>query len=223
MTNLYLSNEVYNELDSSGEVTMEGGFKHPFLDNLIIVNPKAKWTFNEKSVTCIFKRNDSLLEGYVDFFNGKKIHRKTINLMTFDKLYTVDKNNLNLLTNSYEKLSNDQRILMMAQHIFIIGVYLIIEINEGRYNKKTIKRPKFWKKNKKKYQDDVKYNSHYLVEIGRTYQQKNPDALTGKTELRYHMRRGHYRFIKSKGERVWIDAYYAGNKKLGEITKDYKK
>ncbi len=37
---------------------------------------------------------------------------------------------------------------------------------------------------------------------------------------RHHMRRGHYRQLKT-GKRVWVAAYWAGDKHLGIVHKDY--
>ncbi len=59
-----------------------------------------------------------------------------------------------------------------------------------------------------------------LVSISHTKKEVNEPHEKTDIRQRYHMRRGHWRNLRS-GKRVWVRSCYAGDKLLGTVYKDY--
>lgn len=70
-------------------------------------------------------------------------------------------------------------------------------------------------------QADIKTNEVYKLCIIKSNVFKNTYGLPTHIQQKEHIRRGHYRHYKN-GKVIFIEAYKAGNKELGVITKDYK-
>lgn len=217
MTNLYLSKEVYEKIDDLGE-KLQGEYKHPVDDDLIIIHPAYPYTFDNHAISCIKIYDNDCLEGYVDVFKGNTPKRFTI-----PPTRPIEISQEQMRLHAMQDRSDNDKVFYIVSNIFYMGMCAVVAINEGHFNKETTKRPKIWKRHRKRYKSQCKYDSHFLVKIGKTHQQDNPDSLSNSVEQRHHMRRGHWRFIKSRGERIWIKPYWAGNKDLGTINKDYKR
>lgn len=223
MTNLYIDKDVYEKIDTlvKGDFVHDE-YKHPFSDDLIIVHPKFPYTNNERPIQRIVRRDDGLIYGYVDIYDDRGYYRYEIKPVDYDGLWKQQEDmHRDFKIGSVHGQEVDQTKFTGA-NVFFMGVLTVMMLNQRLFDKETINRPKVWKRRRKRYKDHCGYDSHYLVKIGRTYNQVDIETLTNTTELRYHMRRGHWRFIPSKGEKVWIKPYWAGNKNLGTITKDYK-
>ncbi len=70
----------------------------------------------------------------------------------------------------------------------------------------------------------VKGNTYHIINVETPairYIPKEAEERQ-KTDIRqrYHMRRGHYRMLKSE-KKVWVRACYAGDRDLGIVHKDY--
>jgi len=219
MTNMYLKKDtlqtIHNVAAQDEGCEIVENYKHPFKDNLLFFVKEGKNTV----VICLEKRNDSLMSGYVDYLeDSRSPDRYEVPADLPEKYWNLIGDGLH--KEGYEFVKRSRRIHSI--YMAVLCVLCVNMINAGFFGKKQTHRPKTWKSKRKRYKADYVYDSHWLVEVGKSYTQANPEALSGTIEQRHHMRRGHWRFIPSKGEKVWIKPYWAGNKKLGTITKDYK-
>jgi|TARA_R100001163_G_scaffold2519_3_gene3895 hypothetical protein len=217
MTNLYLSKEVYDKIEHLGK-ELEGEYRHPVVDDLIIVHPAYPYTWNERAVSLIKTHGSDYVSGYVEIYKDGKPMRVPIKPCSAgqisDKQYEL---------HNIQGRNNNQEMAYIFHNVFYMGMCAVLAINGGYLSKSQTSKPKAWKRLRKRHKGDIRYDSHYIVNINKTYQQSNPESLSNAVEQRYHMRRGHWRYMKSKGERVWIKPYWAGNKDLGTINKDYKR
>lgn len=217
MTNLYLTREVYQTIELRLEQDALPEYKHPFDGDLIILHPAYPYTFDQRAVSCIKPLDGNLFSGYVDIFNKKNVSRFNLNPATPQDIL---KEQLRLY--GIKNRSRDEHNAYVISNVFCMGMYAVVAINDGVFDKRSISKPKIWKSKRKRYKAENLRDAHWLVEIGKSYTQSSPEALSGNIEQRHHMRRGHWRFIPSKGEKVWVKPYWAGNKQLGTIIKDYK-
>lgn len=222
MTKMYLTNEcidfVATKVQGEEGLKISDFYNHPFDDNLVLIHPKNKFLENDKPIQMLHKRDDNLISGYLDFYYQSKMRREEMPALPFQNYWN---HVVKIATASLKGEIMESNSGFAAYH-FAQGLFVICCLNAGLFNKEQSKKNKFWKKVQKKYKNELNYDSYWLVKVGKTYTQKNPEALSQNVEQRYHMRRGHWRYIASKGEKIWINAYYAGNKKLGVITKDYQ-
>lgn len=217
MTNLYLSREVYDTIERLGK-ELEGEYKHPVDDDLIIIHPSYPYTWNERAVSYIKSHGNDLVSGYTEIYKDGKPLRVDLSLRSAadisDKQYEL---------NNIKNRNDNEEMAYIFNNVFYMGLCAVLALNGGYLSQSQTARPKIWKRLKKRHKDNIRYDSHIIVNISKTYQQNTPEALSNTVEQRLHMRRGHWRFIASKGEKIWIKPYWAGNEKLGTIKKDYQR